>query len=102
MAVAEVGAEVAIDLPAEQQIDFAAEVGGVACAAGAEGRAVGGEEGVAVAFAPELVVFSAEADFLGPLVIVAEGGLCAAMEVDDVLAADDVDVAEVDVAGGEE
>src|SRR4051812_45617207 len=66
VAVPEVGAEVAVDLPAQEQVDLAADVGRVAAAAGPEGGTVGGEERIAIAFSPELVVLATHADLLSP------------------------------------
>lgn len=93
--VAEVGGEVAIDLPIDHGVEFVAEVGFVG--GGAEADDAAGEvvDGIVGILTPEEMLVELKGDGRG------EVEDQAGVEVDDVFAAEDVDVAEVVVGGGE-
>lgn len=102
VAVTDVGFGVPVDLPVEQQIDFAADERLVRRPARPLHAAGGVVDGVAGALAEEDVVIGPERHFLRQRLVLQQGQFHAGVGVDDVLAADDVDEAEVRVPEREE
>src|SRR5437660_5746902 len=94
VAVAQVHQRVTLDLPVEQQIQLLPDFAGVAGRIGAKHRSGGAIQRIVVALPPEEVIVAAKRDLLGKRLFLQQRRFDARMQIDDVLPADDVDVAE--------